>query len=116
MRLKNIHNVTQRSSVLHRIAFWVAACQLVYFFATQIVFTSFCLAFGGVVIRCHLSRFMGERKLKVVDLARETNLNRSTISALYHETAARVELEAVEKLCRFFGCDVGDMFELADDE
>jgi len=68
------------------------------------------------MIRCNLSRLMGEKKLKVIDVARETNLNRSTIAALYYEKTARVELDAVEKLCRFFGCRIGDLFELIDDE
>ena len=68
------------------------------------------------MIRCHLSRFMGERKLKVIDVARETHLNRSTVSSLYYEKAARIELDAVEKLCRFFGCQISEMFELVDDK
>ncbi|MBN8431452.1 helix-turn-helix transcriptional regulator [Microbulbifer salipaludis] len=66
------------------------------------------------MIRCHLSRYMGEQKMNISDVARLSGLNRSTISLLYHETATRVELEAVEKLCRLFSCDVGDMFELGD--
>ena len=33
---------------------------------------------------------------------------------LYKETAVRVELEAVEKLCRYFGVQVGQLFELVD--
>lgn len=68
------------------------------------------------MIRCHLSRLMGERKLKVIDVARETKLNRSTVSSLYYEKATRVELDAVEKLCRFFGCQIGDLFMITDDE
>lgn len=68
------------------------------------------------MIRCHLSRLMGEKKLKVIDVARETNLNRSTVSALYYEKAARIELDAVEKLCRFFECEISDLFEITDDE
>lgn len=63
------------------------------------------------MIRCHLSRLMGERKLKVVDVARQTGLHRNTITLLYDETAARVELEAVEKLCALFGVTVGELFE-----
>ena len=68
------------------------------------------------MIRCHLSRFMGERKLKVIDVARDTDLNRSTVSALYYEKAERVDLIAVEKICRLFGCQIGEMFEIVDDK
>ena len=64
----------------------------------------------GVVIRCHLSTLMGERKMKIADVARETDLNRNTVTLLYRETATRVDLEAVDKLCRLFECEVGDLF------
>lgn len=63
------------------------------------------------MIKCHLSRLMGERKLKIVDVARETGLHRNTVTLLYNETAARVDLEAIDKLCEFFGVEVGELFE-----
>lgn len=63
------------------------------------------------MIRCHLSRFMGERKMKIVDVARETGLHRNTITLLYNETATRIDLETIDQLCRLFGCGVGDLFE-----
>ncbi|MEP1215133.1 MAG: helix-turn-helix transcriptional regulator [Marinobacter sp.] len=67
------------------------------------------------MIKCHLSKLMGEKKLKIVDVARETGVNRGTITRLYHETASRVELETIEALCRYLGCDVGDLFEFVDE-
>ncbi|MBZ0071169.1 MAG: helix-turn-helix transcriptional regulator [Gammaproteobacteria bacterium] len=66
------------------------------------------------MIRCHLSVLMGRDKLKISEVARRTGLNRSTITALYQESAQRVDLEAIERLCRLFECKVGDLFELAD--
>ncbi|MBD2859858.1 helix-turn-helix transcriptional regulator [Spongiibacter sp. KMU-158] len=63
------------------------------------------------MIKCHLSKMMGERKLKVTDVARETGLHRNTITLLYKETATRVDLEAIDKLCEFFDCEVQDLFE-----
>jgi len=63
------------------------------------------------MIRCHLSRLMGEHKLKVIDVARETGLHRNTITLLYKETASRVDLETMDKLCALFNCKVGDLFE-----
>jgi putative transcriptional regulator len=66
------------------------------------------------VIKCHLSRLMGERKLKISDVARDTGLHRNTVTLLYQETATRVELEAVDALCRYFGVSVGELFEFSD--
>jgi len=59
---------------------------------------------------------MGEKKLKIVDVARETGINRGTVTRLYHETASRVELETIEALCRYLGCDVGDLFEFVNEQ
>ncbi len=67
------------------------------------------------MIRCHLSRCMGERKLKISDVARATGLNRNTVTLLYKETATRVDLDAIEKLCVLFQCEVGDLLERVQD-
>lgn len=66
------------------------------------------------MIKCHLSRLMGERKLKIADVSRETGLHRNTITLLYDETAARVDLDAIDQLCKFFEIGVGDLFERLD--
>ena len=66
------------------------------------------------MIRCHLSTFMGERKMKIMDVVRETGLNRTAVTALYYERAQRVDLESVDKLCELFDCQVGDLFTRAD--
>lgn len=67
------------------------------------------------MVKCHLSRLMGERKLKVIDVARETGLHRNTITLLYNETATRIDIETINKLCALFGCEVGDLFEFVKD-
>ena len=63
------------------------------------------------MIRCHLSTLMGREKLRIADVSRRTGLNRSTIAALYRETTTRIDLPAVDKLCRLFNCKVADLFE-----
>ncbi len=63
------------------------------------------------MIRCNLSILMGRDKLCIADVARQTGLNRSTITALYKETATRIDLPAIDQLCRLFGCQVGDLFQ-----
>ncbi len=66
------------------------------------------------MIRCHLSRLMGEHKMNIADVARETGLHRNTITLLYKETATRVDLEAIERLCKLFNCQVGELLEYMD--
>ncbi len=67
------------------------------------------------MIKCNLSRMLGEKKLKISDVSRDTGLNRGTLTRLYQETAERVDLDVLEQLCRYLGCEVGDLLELIDD-
>ena len=62
------------------------------------------------MIRCNLSVLMGKQKMNIADVHRATGLNRTTITNLYYETAQRVELETMDKLCELFSCELGDLF------
>lgn len=67
------------------------------------------------MVRCYLSRLMGEHKMKVIDVARLTGLHRNTVTLLYKETASRIDLEAIDKLCKLFKCKVGDLLEYVEE-
>ena len=64
------------------------------------------------MIKCHLSRLMGERKLRIADVARDTGINRGTISRLYNETAVRVDFSVIETLCNYLDCNISDLLEI----
>lgn len=63
------------------------------------------------MIKCHLSRLMGERKVKIADVCRDTGINRGTLTRLYQETAERIDLEVIDKLCTYFKCEAGDLLQ-----
>ena len=63
------------------------------------------------MLKCHLSKIMGEKRLKIADVARDTGINRGTVTRLYNEEATRVELEVIEKLCAYLDVEVGQLFE-----
>ena len=63
------------------------------------------------MIKCHLSRLLGEKRLKISDVARETGINRGTLTRLYHESAERVELDVLDGLCVYLGCRLEDLLE-----
>lgn len=67
------------------------------------------------MIKCNLSRMMGEKKMKTADVAKITGLHRNTITLLYNETATRVDLETIDELCKLFNCEVGELFEYSGD-
>jgi len=54
---------------------------------------------------------MGEKRLKISDVAKDTGINRGTISRLYYETATRIDLEVIDKLCDYFDIKLDDLFE-----
>lgn len=64
------------------------------------------------MIKCHLSRFMGEYKMNATDVARATGIHRIMIGQLYRETATRIDLRELEALCTLFNCSIGEMLEL----
>ena len=67
------------------------------------------------MIRLHLSRLMGERRLKIADVVRDTGISRTALTRLYHEKVERLDLETLEILCRYLDVEVADMLELTDD-
>lgn len=68
------------------------------------------------MIKCNLSALLGARKLKLSDVMRDTGINRSTLTRLYHETTTRIDYETLETLCRYLKCDIGDFLEIAEDD
>ncbi|PSW58678.1 helix-turn-helix domain-containing protein [Photobacterium leiognathi] len=67
------------------------------------------------MLKCHLSKLMGEKRLKISDISRNTGINRGTITRLYNETATRVDLEVIEQLCDYLDITVGELFKIQKD-
>ena len=63
-------------------------------------------------IKCNLSILMGGTRVTITKLSEETGLSRNTISALYHEKAKGVEFSTMIKLCEYFDCPVGVLFQI----
>jgi putative transcriptional regulator len=58
-----------------------------------------------------VSEIMGIERLKVSDVVKGTGLATNTVSGLYHDKAKRIDFETLDKLCAFFGRDVGEFFQ-----
>lgn len=63
------------------------------------------------MIKCNLSILMGKKKVTIQRVHEETGLNRNTISNLYHEKVSRIDFDTIDKLCDFFECGIGELFE-----
>ena len=68
------------------------------------------------MIRLKLSALMGERKLRISDVMRDTGISRNAITRIYREEVDRLDLEILEKLCRYLEIDIAEMLEIVDDD
>ncbi|WP_107867112.1 helix-turn-helix domain-containing protein [Agitococcus lubricus] len=68
------------------------------------------------MIRWHLARLMGEHKMKISDVLRQTGFSRNAVTLMYKEIAQMIDLGALDKLCCLFECQVADMLEFADEQ
>jgi putative transcriptional regulator len=66
-------------------------------------------------IKIHLSKLLGERKLRASDVAKKTGINKNTLSALYNENVSGIKFDTLEKLCKFLDCKVGDLVEYVEE-
>ena len=71
-------------------------------------------ALPGVIIN-RLSRLMGERRVSIQELARQTGVSYSTLHDFYHDRLKRFDGEVLDRLCRALGCTVGDILEYVPD-
>ena len=65
-----------------------------------------------ILMRCKLSTLMGKFRYSIQDVHEKASLSRGTVTQLYHDKATRIDFDTVEKLCRLFHCEIGDIFLL----
>ncbi|PLA73698.1 Cro/Cl family transcriptional regulator [Hydrogenovibrio sp. SC-1] len=61
------------------------------------------------MIQSKLSVLMGERRMKVIDVARELGIKRNAIDLLYKDESKRVDIELLDQLCNLFDCTPNDI-------
>ncbi|WP_265463541.1 helix-turn-helix domain-containing protein [Bacillus velezensis] len=68
------------------------------------------------MIKVHLSRVMGERKVNIAEVSRKTGLHRNGISRLYYEETDGIKFDTLEKLCKALECEITDLIEIIEDD
>ena len=63
------------------------------------------------MIRCNLYRLMAERRMKISDVMRETGIRRTMLTLMYRDEVQRLDMDALDRLCWLFNCEVGDILE-----
>jgi putative transcriptional regulator len=62
-----------------------------------------------------LSRILGERRMSVAELQRQTGLSYVTLHNLYSDKSTRIDFETLNKICRALDVRPGDILEYAPD-
>lgn len=67
------------------------------------------------MIKSHLSKILGIKRINMAELAKLTGLSRNTVFLLYHEKSERIDLGTLNKLCAVLNCQPGDLLEYIPD-
>lgn len=71
-----------------------------------------CIAYGGAtVIKIHLSKLLGERRMTQKELAERAEIRPDTINAYYHEYIKRINKADLNKICNVLGCKIEELLE-----
>ncbi|MGI2295109.1 helix-turn-helix domain-containing protein [Paenibacillus sp. GXUN7292] len=62
------------------------------------------------MIKCNLAVLMAERKLSIQDVADNTGLSRTTISALVNENGKGIQFDTMDVLCELLKVSPGELF------
>lgn len=67
------------------------------------------------MIKVHLSRIMGERRMKISELSEVTGLHRNGLSKLYNENTDGIKFETLEKICKALNCKISEILEIVEE-
>ncbi|AGK99660.1 helix-turn-helix domain-containing protein [Desulfoscipio gibsoniae] len=63
------------------------------------------------MIKVHLSKILGAKRINMTEIAQQTGLSRNTVFLLYHEKTERMDFSTLNKLCAALNCQPGDLLE-----
>ena len=66
------------------------------------------------MITCKLSAILGERRIKVADLARETGIARAVLDRWYHDRVSSFDRDVLSRLCDFLKVTPGELLKVVD--
>ncbi|EJU22042.1 DNA-binding helix-turn-helix protein [Peptoanaerobacter stomatis] len=68
------------------------------------------------MIKIHLSKLLGERRMSQKRLAELTDIRRATINEMYHELVERVNLDYLSRICQVLNVKIEDLLEYIPDK
>lgn len=68
------------------------------------------------MIKINLPVLLAERGLKVAELDRQVDISRSTLYRLYNNDVIKIDIDAIDKLCKLLNCKPGDIILYEEDK
>lgn len=66
---------------------------------------------GIIMIRIHLSKLLGERRMTQKKLSDLTGIRQNTISDWYHEIPISLKVEHIDRICEVLNCSADELIE-----
>lgn len=60
--------------------------------------------------------FRERRVIALSEIAEQTGIHRATLSKIANQPGANVGTDIVDKLCKYFGCQPGDLLTFVEDQ
>lgn len=89
-----------------------------YYFSRKVVIGKYFLLTNKdfIVISCNLPVLLAERRLRVADLVRTTDISKSTLHRIYNDQTTRIEFDTLSKLCEVLKVTPGEILKYVPDE
>ncbi len=68
------------------------------------------------MIKIHLSRILGEKRMSQAELSRQTGIRPSTINDIYNEMSDRLNVDHLDRICEYLDCTITDLIEYIPNE
>lgn len=67
---------------------------------------------GIIMVRIHLSRLLGEKRMSQKRLSELTGIRPNTISEWYNEIAVSLRVEHIDRICEVLECSLDELIEV----
>ncbi|MBC5743527.1 helix-turn-helix transcriptional regulator [Lachnospiraceae bacterium MD308] len=64
------------------------------------------------MVRIHLSKLLGEKRMTQKQLSELTGIRPNTINEWYHEIAVSLRVEHIDRICEVLNCSVSELLEV----
>lgn len=61
----------------------------------------------------NFSKLIGMKKIKIAQVAKDTGISRTTLTDMYYERVTRIDLNTLNKLCKYLEVTPNDLLILS---